>query len=216
MENIDKYGKIIFEYMLMHQSIRKMDAIIALGANDIRVADRAFEIWKSGYAPIVICTGGKAHLNDINSTGWDKSEAEVFQDRLVSLGMPIEDILIETQAQSSGENAVFVKNLLESKNMNFTNFIVVGKPWNERRAYATFRKQWPEANVIMSSPQLSYDEYMNSGDVSKEVLLNVMVGDLQRIKEYPKLGFQIEQEIPNEVWNAFENLVKIGYDKYLI
>lgn len=43
-----------------------------------------------------------------------------------------------------------------------------------------------------------------------------MVGDLQRIKEFPKLGFQIEQDIPSDVWEAFEALVARGYDKYLL
>jgi len=43
-----------------------------------------------------------------------------------------------------------------------------------------------------------------------------MVGDLQRIKVYPARGFQIEQEIPDHVWHAYEQLVHAGYDKYLI
>ena len=43
-----------------------------------------------------------------------------------------------------------------------------------------------------------------------------MVGDLQRIKLYPALGYQIAQEIPDEVWSAFEGLVRAGFDKYLI
>src|SRR3989338_5454204 len=43
-----------------------------------------------------------------------------------------------------------------------------------------------------------------------------MVGDMQRIKEYPAKGFQIEQGIPNEVWQAYEFLVAQGYNKRLI
>ncbi len=43
-----------------------------------------------------------------------------------------------------------------------------------------------------------------------------MVGDLQRIKEYPKKGFAVEQEIPDDVWGAYEQLVKVGYTKHLI
>jgi hypothetical protein len=43
-----------------------------------------------------------------------------------------------------------------------------------------------------------------------------MVGDLQRIKLYPARGWQIEQDIPDEVWQAFERFVRAGYDKYLI
>ena len=45
---------------------------------------------------------------------------------------------------------------------------------------------------------------------------SLMVGDLQRIKLYPARGYQIAQEIPDEVWRAFEGLVRAGYDKYLI
>ena len=44
----------------------------------------------------------------------------------------------------------------------------------------------------------------------------MLVGDLQRIKEYPKKGFQIEQEISPEVWEAYEYLVGLGYTNYLI
>ena len=43
-----------------------------------------------------------------------------------------------------------------------------------------------------------------------------MVGDLQRIKIYPEKGFQVYQEIPADVWRAFERLVELGFDKQLI
>jgi hypothetical protein len=43
-----------------------------------------------------------------------------------------------------------------------------------------------------------------------------MVGDLQRIRVYPARGYQIAQDIPDEVWAAFEQLVRGGYDKFLI
>ena len=43
-----------------------------------------------------------------------------------------------------------------------------------------------------------------------------IVIDLQRIKEYPAKGFQIEQDILANVWDAFEFLVSAGYTKSLI
>lgn len=43
-----------------------------------------------------------------------------------------------------------------------------------------------------------------------------MVGDLQRIKFYPAKGFQVYQEIPNDVWNAYEQLIAAGFDKHLM
>lgn len=102
MDEVDKNAKIIWDYMLMHHELKKVDAIIALGTNDIRVVDRAFEIWKLGFASTIICTGGMAHMDDINKTGWEKSEAEIYKDRLVELGVPESSILTETQAKSTG------------------------------------------------------------------------------------------------------------------
>ncbi len=214
---IDKHGKLIWDYMLMHQELKKSDAIIALGSNDIRVAERAFELYKEGLAPFIICTGGVGHTGDINISNFGGlSEAEKYKELLLKLGMDSSDIILETKAENTGQNVLNVRSLLQEMRLKWNNFIVVGKPWNERRAYATFKKQWPEANICMSSPVMSYEDYMNSKDVSKEVFLNVMIGDFQRIKEYPKLGFQIEQEIPDNVWYSFQELVKLGYDKYLI
>ncbi|HYF29020.1 MAG TPA: YdcF family protein, partial [Candidatus Paceibacterota bacterium] len=82
-------------------------------------------------------------------------------------------------------------------------------------SYATFKKQWPGMDFIVTSPPLSYEEYPNE-ERSKEYLLSMMVGDLQRIKEYPAKGFQIEQEIPDDVWQAYEQLVREGYTTHLI
>ena len=86
----------------------------------------------------------------------------------------------------------------------------------ERRTYATFKKQWPEADCLVTSPQLSYEEFGNGDQIFIERAVNIMVGDLQRIKEYPKLGFQIPQDIPLEVWDAWEELVRMGYTKFYL
>jgi hypothetical protein len=43
-----------------------------------------------------------------------------------------------------------------------------------------------------------------------------MVGDLQRIKIYPAKGFQVEQDIPGDVWEAYEKLLEMGFDECII
>jgi hypothetical protein len=52
--------------------------------------------------------------------------------------------------------------------------------------------------------------------LSPDDVVGIMAGDLQRIQLYPAKGFQIHQEIPDDVWRAYEQLVEAGYDKYLI
>jgi hypothetical protein len=52
--------------------------------------------------------------------------------------------------------------------------------------------------------------------LSADDVVGIMVGDLQRIRLYPEKGFQIHQDIPDDVWRAYEELVEAGYDKYLL
>jgi hypothetical protein len=78
-------------------------------------------------------------------------------------------------------------------------------------------KQWPDKNisVMVTSPQISFEQYPNN-ILGKEEIIHTMVGDLQRIIEYPKLGFQIEQEVPPLVLEALEQLVADGYTDHLL
>ena len=43
-----------------------------------------------------------------------------------------------------------------------------------------------------------------------------MVGDFQRILEYPKQGFSTEQPVPPEAMAAFRTLVEAGYGSQLL
>lgn len=43
-----------------------------------------------------------------------------------------------------------------------------------------------------------------------------MTGDLQRIKLYPARGFQIHQDIPVEVWDAYEKLIDAGFNEHMV
>lgn len=201
--------------MKVKQPLKHSDVIFVLCSHDIRVADRAAELFSDGLAESVIVSGGVGKLTkDI----FVKPEAEVFKERLQLLGVPEDKIIVESKAANTGENIRFTHELLLSLNKTFSSFILVQKPYMERRTYATFKQQWPDKNAefIVTSPQLSYEEYMQTGSIDKDFAISVMVGDLQRIREYPKLGYQIEQDIPQNVWQAFEDLVANGFNKHLL
>jgi hypothetical protein len=88
----------------------------------------------------------------------------------------------------------------------------------ERRSYATFMKRWPGKHAIVTSPQVGFEEYLqrcSNRALSEDDVIGIMAGDLQRIRDYPARGFQIPQEIPDDVWDAFEQLVRAGYDAHL-
>lgn len=213
--NIREYIYTIWNYHHMQHELKKSDCILALGSHDPRVAERAAQVYLEGWADVIIFSGGLGRLTEGH---FQKSEAELFADVAVGLGVPEEHILLETKSTNTGENFTFTTQLLKDKDLMFKNFIVVQKPYMERRAYATFKKHWPDKACIITSPQLSFEEYCSSGDpdINEEAVTHIMVGDLQRIKIYADKGFQIPQPIPPHVWKAYEALVALGYTKHLI
>ncbi len=213
MDEIDTNAKIIWDYMLMHHKLKKADAILVFGSHDTRPAERGTELFLEGWAPLIVFSGG--YGSKMPSENWDKPEADIFAEFAIQKGVPPEKILKETAAENSEHNVTFTRKLLEEKGLKADTFIVVHKPYMERRIYATFKNFWPEPEIVMASPQISFEEYSPSKEF-KERTINLLVSDLQRIKEYPAKGFQIPQDIPAEVWSAYEKLVELGYTKYLV
>jgi hypothetical protein len=69
--------------------------------------------------------------------------------------------------------------------------------------------------VVCASEPISFEEYLTSiGDTT--LVLDMLVGDLQRVMEYPALGFAIEQQVPASVQAAYSRLVAAGYTTRLM
>jgi uncharacterized SAM-binding protein YcdF (DUF218 family) len=192
--------------------LEKSDCILVLGSHDLRVAERGADLYLQGLAPIIIFSGG---LGNLTKDMWTETEADLFATIALDKGVPREAIFIENKSTNTGENILFTQQLLKDKNLDLQSFIVVQKPYMERRSYATFKKHWPDKKLLVTSPLLSFDEYHNN-EIPLERVINIMVGDLQRIRIYPEKGFQVPQEIPDDVWQAYEQLVEMGFDKHLV
>lgn len=213
-DQVDNNAKILWEYLQLHQTPVKSDIIFCLCSHDTRVADRAAQLMLDGLGDYLVFSGG---VGKLTKDLFSRPEAEVFAAIAVKAGVPREKIIVESESTNTGENIRFTYDLLRSKQIPAATILLVQKPCMERRTYATFKKQWPgeKATITVTSPQLSYNEYMD-GSIGKAHVIDVMVGDMQRIREYPRLGYQIAQEIPAEVWIAYERLVAQGFTRHLI
>jgi uncharacterized SAM-binding protein YcdF (DUF218 family) len=208
---IDELARKIWDYHHLNHRLEACDLILALGSNDLRVAEHAADLYLQGYAPWLLVSGNAGALTRERFT---KPEAELFAEIALRKGVPLGALLLETESTNTGENVAFSRRLLEAKGLHPGKILLVQKPYMERRAYATFEKVWPGKRVIVSSPPIAYADYFTA-HLPKDLVINILVGDLQRIRDYPAKGFQIEQEIPNEVWQAYEQLVALGYDRHL-
>jgi uncharacterized SAM-binding protein YcdF (DUF218 family) len=213
---IHAYAEIIWNYHRMNHQLAKADAILVLCSYDLKVAELGAQLFLEGWSPLLIFSGG---LGAITRNMWSEPEADQFARIAMEMGVPREKILIENRSTNTSENVLYTKQLLAEKKIDPQNFMLVQKPYMERRSYATFRKQWPEKEVIVTSQQVTFDEYLaeySNKELSDDDVISIMVGDLHRIRIYPEKGFQIYQEIPPDVWLAYEELVRAGYKQHLI
>ncbi|MDQ3212345.1 MAG: YdcF family protein [Acidobacteriota bacterium] len=215
-ERIHALVETIWEYHQLHHPLSTADALLVLCSHDRRVAEYGAQLFLEGWAPLLIFSGG---LGSITGRLWSEPEADQFAAIACAMGVPRESILIENASTNTGENILFTRDLLAARELAPRTFILVQKPYMERRSFATFRKLWPDRDVIVASPKVTLDDYLarySNDALSEDEVICIMVGDLQRIRVYPERGFQIRQDMPPEVWEAGRELIRAGYDTRLV
>lgn len=202
----------LWAYHQMGHEVRPVDVGVGLGSHDLSVATHAADLWHQGMFPLIVFTGANAPTTKAR---FPRGEAVHYREHALQLGVPDEAILIETEATNTAENLVLTRALLAEQGHTPQSVMLISRPYQQRRAYATCRKFWPEVDVICSSTSLPLDEYVASiGD--PERVINMLVGDTQRIEVYARQGFAITQPMPVEVQAAYERLVDRGYTRRLV
>lgn len=201
-------ARLIWEYHQLHHPLRPCSAAIGLGSYDLGVARRAAELFTRDLFPVVVFTGG----NSAMTKGLlPRGEAVHLREEALAKGMPESSILLETHATHTGENISLSRELLRQRGYDVTSVLLISMPYMERRAFATFRQQWSEIDVVCASEPTTFETFLaQSGDY--RLVIEDLVGDLQRIIEYPTRGFSIAQEVPDCVLAACDRLIECGFD----
>jgi uncharacterized SAM-binding protein YcdF (DUF218 family) len=210
--SVDDWARTLWDYHHVGHALEKADCVIVLGSHDTRVAERGAEVFLEGWAPLLVCSG---HLGALTRDTWTRPEAEIFADVAVARGVPRDRILVETRSTNTGENVDFSQELLAEHGLRPRKAIAVQKPYMERRTLATFARRWPELEVRVTSPRIDFDHYP-TGEIRRDDVIHIMVGDLQRLVVYGRKGWSAPQEVPPEVMAAFEQLVAAGYTRRLL
>jgi uncharacterized SAM-binding protein YcdF (DUF218 family) len=149
----DRLASLLEGPLVIHESIRALDAIVVLGAPlwangrlSPILAERvtaAIELYRGGGAPIVVATGGK-------TIGATHAEADAMADALRAAGVP--DIVVENQSRNTAENALFTARLLPRG----ARIWIVTQPFHGRRAARLFRDAGFEPHVWHIADSLEY------------------------------------------------------------
>ena len=215
-DNIKASVDKIWRWHQCNQQLSSADCILALGSNDPRVAERAAQLFLDGYASILVFSGGIGRMTEGIYGGL--SEAAFFARIAIQMGVPESAVIIEGESTNTGENIEFSRKKLAERGLDPTSFIVVQKPYMEKRSYATFRRHMGDGKLLMvTSPQIPLEKY-STENIPIRLVINAMAGDLQRCKLYaqPQRYFQVPVDIPDDVWASLRVLADAGYTEQMI
>jgi uncharacterized SAM-binding protein YcdF (DUF218 family) len=202
----------IWDYHQMRHDLRPVDIGIGLGSHDLGVATFAAQLYQQGLFPTLVFTGANSPTT---ASRFPRGEAVHYRERAIELGVPPTAVSVEPRATNTGQNIAFTRDLLAGAGESIESVLLISKPYMERRAFATCRKIWPEVQVVCASEPLSLPDYVD-GIGDPWLVLDMLVGDLQRVVEYPALGFAVEQQVPDRVHDAYRRLIGAGFTSRLL
>ncbi|MEO0414833.1 MAG: YdcF family protein, partial [Verrucomicrobiota bacterium] len=200
-------AQILWDYHHVPDELQPADVIIGLGSYDDRVGTKAAEILLAGWAPIAIFSGADGNFT---RGVWDRPEADVFTDAAIAAGANSEQIWQEPRATNTGENVKYSRALCQERGLDVKTVIMVSKPQMNRRGLSSFGLYWPEVKVICAAFEAHFLQGRCPGKSEYDVICE-LVGDMQRIIEYPAMGYQKFLPYPDAAREAFEVLRSRGY-----
>jgi uncharacterized SAM-binding protein YcdF (DUF218 family) len=198
----------LWAYLAAMRKRGPCDAVVVCCSYDLRVCDYACELLKQGLAERLVLTGRSGnwtrHL-------WSVPEARVFEQRALANGLEAGKILLEEQATNFGENIAFVRRSWPA----LRRVTFVTKPNSVLRVALTVPVRWPEVEAYVDAPPFVFPE-----DVSNIIgvlgVIHEMVGDIDRVQQYPSRGFQQAHPLPEPILESWHHLVKAGFGCHLL
>lgn len=214
---INDLANSLWNYVHLNQDLRDQNSkltgfIIALGSTDEQTAIRAGNLFLEGNYEGIICSGGAEPKQFIEKFGKPLTEAEVFASIIEKRNVERAHIQLETKARNTKENIILSLELLVEKRDKLENkpIILVCAPTQERRVWATAKKIDPSIDWRATSNPISFKEYINSS--YREGRIRALMGQIIRLKLYGIKGDIEPQEIPENIEDAYNNLLKKGYE----
>lgn len=132
----------------------------------------AVELYKSNRVPKILMSGGK-------------QEAEQMMEKAVALGVPIEDIILETESTHTIENVTKSKKVLEDTYglLNINRILVVSTFYHMRRCHLTLKTHMPdhiEYTLCPANDQITGKDNWWKTDVGTERVMK----EIQRLIYY--------------------------------
>ena len=199
-------AETLWAYHRLGWPVTMAEGILVFGSNDLRVAEHAVDLFQAGLGRWILFSGARGRMTQ----EWPQTEAATMAALARARGVPDACLLLEEGATHTGDNIRLSRGVLAAAGRTPNRVIVVQKPYMERRTRAALDVQWPEAECQVTSPPCDFASYC-AGGLPPYLVTEAMVGDFQRIADYPGLGFASVQAVPPAVIAAFQYLCCEGF-----
>lgn len=201
------HAQTMWNYLCSFSQPRPAEVVIVCCSYDLRVCEYACSLLAQGCSAKVLFSGRSGHWT---RHLFESAEAQVFAAHARSLGVNAGQILVESMATNLGENVAHSLQMVPDAR----SVLFVSKPNTILRVKLTVPVHAPELTYSVACP-----EHVFPDEVSPVVglfgLVSEMVGDIERIKRYPELGFQVPHTLPVEVVEAQQALLALGFDHHM-
>lgn len=181
----------ITEFIFVSDEPRKADLIIAVGCSFPQIPERAAELYRAGYAPLILTTGrytyklghfrGVSDKREIYSAPY-VTECDFYRDVLTRNGVPETAIIREDKSGYTRQNADFSRALVDEKGLKADTVLVVCRAFHARRCRIFFQSAFDKSEVLMMPVDTFTGE--DSGDWYKsEKGIKRVLGELRRCGE---------------------------------
>lgn len=210
----DLYADVqtLWNFHLVDEELAPTSVAIGLGSHDLGVATCTAELYHRGLFPLIVFTGANSPTT---IDRFPRGEAVHYREHAISLGVPEDAILIETQATDTATNITNTRTLLAEHGVQVESVTLTSRPYQLRRSWAMFRKLWPEVEIRCASQRMPLADYI-AGIGDTRLVVDGIVGDTQRLVELPKFGLAIIQDVPTEVADAYQRLRDAGFTSRLM
>ena len=148
----------ISDFIFVNDLPEKSDAIFLPGGSHPAQPEYAAELYKNGFSPILIPSGGVGVKNDkwpgvhVKAdiyNGTYTSDCEFFTDVLLKNNVPQTSILGENKSTHTRDNAFFTRQLTDDRNLTIKSAIIVCKSFHARRSLMLYQLAFPDAKLIV-------------------------------------------------------------------
>ena len=183
-----EFVKEIGDFIFLENDPERADIIFVPGNGYPQMAEKAAELYKKGFAPLVL-PSGKYSITDGKFSGvlserkkyngCYETEWEFLKSVLMQNGVPESAVLKENQATFTWENARFSRNVTDSKELKIKKAIICCKTHHARRALMYYQRAYPETEFLVCPCVVDGINHENWSETERGI--DTVTGEVSRI-----------------------------------